>query len=578
MLGMGNIAFEAARRSLGAHMLLMDVVSHNIANVNTPGYSRQRGVVKTTLPYGVPSMHYVALPGQLGTGVEVKYIQRLRNDFLDRQFRQENGTFGATDAKDYVYHILETLLQEPGENSLSSLLNEYYDAFQELSVTPEDPAIRSLVIERIKNLIGGFKHYAEQIVALRSEVDYQIRETVQQINSIARQIADLNGKIETALNSRQQPNDLLDQRDKLLDDLSQLMNIRVERLGNGGVAVFVGSMNIVDDRHVNPIVVIDNIEIDKSEVSDLTSATTKYISAYGSQGWNGDRVRYRDDSSGFTGADPYNSKVATLWVKFFEDSAEGTEKYVALDDRSLKSGKLAGLIEARDKILWNALEDLDKLVWGLTARANEIHRQGVDLNGDAGEDIFLVPDTIYTSSLPQDLIAELYAGNSSPYWRSSNFRGIALHIYLNPNLDGHPEKIAAAHSANPYPGDSTVAVALAQERSTNMGVESFDVNGYPFTLSSPANFTDDMKLKSTYEFYTAWVSGVGSASANNKILRDNTEKLKQALDLRRKQESGVNLDEEAADMIRFQKAYEAAARVLTVVTEMMDTVINLGAR
>ncbi len=591
MLGAGNIALEIAKRSLGAHMLLMDVVSHNIANVNTPGYTRQRGIAETTYPFGVPGMGYMGIPGQIGTGVEVKYIQRLRNDFLDRQFRQENGVLGQEEAKEGVYDVIETMLQEPSDIGLGSVISAYFDAWQELSVTPEDPAIRNMVIERTKNLIDTFHHYANQLIDLRAEIDFQIKETVKKINTLAHQIADLNGKIEQALAANQRPNDMLDKRDYLIDQLSKLVNVRVEKLDNGGVSLFVGSMNIIDDRRVNPIEVFKNTEINASDVSDLSSATTKFVSSYGNKGWNGERVRFNGSPDGdggtFSGVDPYNTSVNTLWVKFFSDSPDESVKYVALDNKSLRSGKLFGLIEARDDVIWNTLEKLDKLVWGLVSRANEVHRQGADLHGNTGEDIFLVPDSIYTSSRPQDLVATLYAGDdSSGLWKSSNFRGIAAHVYLNPDIDGHPERLAAARqdsSAGVGPdgyynlsGDSTVAVAMAQLRDINMGQTSITVNNYPISLTSPANFTSDMVLKSTREYFDSWVSGIGSDSENNKTIKSNVENLTKMLDLKRKQESGVNLDEEAADMIRFQKAYNAAARIVSVMEQVMDTIINLG--
>ncbi len=591
MLGAGNIAFEIARRSLGAHMLLMDVVSHNIANVNTPGYTRQRGVEVTTYPFGVPGMGYMGIPGQIGTGVEVKYIERLRNNFLDRQFRDENGILGKEEAKEGVYDVIETMLQEPSDIGLGSVLSAYFDAWQELSVTPEDPAIRNMVIERTKNLISTFHHYANQLIDLRAEIDFQIKETVKKVNTLAEQIANLNEQIERALAGDQRPNDLMDKRDYLIDQLSKLVNVRVERLQNGGVSLFIGSMNIIDDRRVNPIEIFKNTEINASEVSDLQNATTKFVNSYGSTGWNGDRIRFNGSPDGdggtFDGKDPYNTSVNTLWIKFFSDSSPDKVKYVALDNKSLRSGKLLGLIQARDEVIWNALEKLDKMAWGLASRANEIHRQGADLHGNAGEDIFLVPDSIYTSSRPQDLVSTLYAGNyTGSIWKSSNFRGIAAHIYLNPDIDGHPDKLAAARQDSTagvgsdgyynLAGDSTVAVAMAQLRDLEMGETSVTVNDYTMNMSSPTNFTADMKIKSTNEYFDSWVSGIGSEAENNKTVKNNVESLTKMLDLKRKQESGVNLDEEAADMIRYQKAYNAAARIVSVMEKVMDTIINLG--
>ncbi len=591
MLGAGNIALEIAKRSLGAHMLLMDVVSHNIANVNTPGYTRQRGVAQTTYPFGIPGMGYMGLPGQIGTGVEVKYIQRLRNAFLDRQFRQENATLGSEEAKEEVYDVIETMLEEPSDVGLGSVLSSYFDAWQELSVTPEDPAIRSMVIERTKNLIDTFHHMADQLISLRGEIDFQIKETVKKINTLASQIADLNGKIEQAKAAGQRPNDLMDKRDYLIDQLSKLVNIRTENLDNGGVSLFIGSMNIVDDRRVNEIAIFKNTEINASEVSDLQNATTKFVSAYGNVGWNGEKIRYNGSPDGdggtFSGVDPYNTSVNTLWIKFFSDSSEDTVKYVALDNKSLRGGKLYGLLEARDDVIWGALEKLDKLVWGLVSRVNEIHRQGADLHGNAGEDIFLVPDSIYTSSKPQDLVATLYAGDTSgSIWKSSNFRGIAAHVYLNPDIDGHPERLAAARydssagvDSDGYyklAGDSTVAVMMAKLRDINMGENTITVNDYTVSLSSPGNFSDDMKLKSTQEYFDSLVSGIGADAENNKTIKKNVENLTKMIDLRRKSESGVNLDEEAADLIRYQKAYNAAARLVSVMEQVMDTIINLG--
>ncbi|MDR1733147.1 MAG: flagellar hook-associated protein FlgK, partial [Synergistaceae bacterium] len=213
---------EMGQRALNAFRLGIQTAGHNISNVNTEGYSRQRVNLATTFPYDYPTA------GQVGTGVKATDIIRIRDEFLDYQYRLESQTAGYWEKINEFYNTLQVYFAEPGGEGVSSALNSFWSSLNDLQVNPESIAIRETVVQNAKtlgnmldNLINNMDNYA-------SSVNKEIRSAVDEANTILYEIASLNKQIAFVQASEQNPNDLLDKRDLLLDKLSKMIDIDIQ--------------------------------------------------------------------------------------------------------------------------------------------------------------------------------------------------------------------------------------------------------------------------------------------------------------------------------------------------------------
>lgn len=455
-------SINTALRGLMAHQKAMQTTAHNIANASTEGYTRQRVVMVPALAYPVPSMNRPGGQGwQVGTGVDVQEVRRIRDEFLDQQIRKETGTLGQWEQIQYVLQQVEVVFNEPSDTGLSTLMSQFWSAWQELSKQAESSPIRMTVIETATALAEAFNHSARQLTGIIADIDQAVDLKVKEINSIARQIADLNGQIVSILGAGDQPNDLMDQRDLLLDKLSKIIDFTYSVASDGSVSITLGGGGKL---------------VEGTTIHELQS-----------------------------------SGSVVSWV-------EGTQP-------TIYSGEIYGLQEARDKVNTYLIE-LDKLAYYLATEINTKHTAGYDLFGQLGEEFFVA--------------------NGGGTVTASN-------IQVNPDIKGNVAKIAAAKEQTGIPGDGNNALAIAQLK-------------YKL-ITDLGNVTFDDKYKN----FTAML-GVQAHEATRMTTNQNV--LVNQLTNRRESISGVSIDEEMAYMIQFQRGYEAAARLMTTLDEMLDTLIN----
>ena len=212
------LGLETALRGLAADQRSLDTTGHNIANAQTPGYSRQVAELATT-----PAFTEVG-SGQLGTGVDVVQYQRIRDSFLDLQLRAQTMRQGSAQAQESGLSNIEQTLSEPSDNGLSELLGKYWAAWQNVANNPSDMATRQALAQTAESLTNGFNTLANQLTTIQSQTTQDETLTMQQVNSLGSQVASLNQSIQAAELAGEQPNDLLDKRDNLIDQLSALGN------------------------------------------------------------------------------------------------------------------------------------------------------------------------------------------------------------------------------------------------------------------------------------------------------------------------------------------------------------------
>jgi flagellar hook-associated protein 1 FlgK len=450
---------EIVRRSLAAHQSALNVVAHNLANANTPGYTRQSADLVATNPYTIPTF-YVSGVGQIGTGVELGAIRRMNNQFVQTSLQRESSNEGYWQALQQVYEQLEICVGEPSDSGIRASMDEYWKAWQELHVNPENGAVRTILKDRASILADTINSVYEQVNRVRRDLDASVNRLVLRINTIGEEIASYNAEIAKAKVVGYQPNDLLDKRDLLLKEICSLTGATVSDRSQGMIAVSIAGINLVDGLHVQKL------------------ATVK---------------------------DPHNADLSQVYWTDLNVTAK------------FNGGEIKAVLEGRDQICCAQLESLDKLALTLIENTNAIHSTGYGLNGSTGLSFFTGTG----------------AGS----------------INLSNDIISNIENIAASSTGEP--GDGKNALKLARLQSIPL------ING-----------------ETLEQYYTSFVSSLGVAAQKAELMVEHQETIMKNLDGLRESFSGVNIDEEMTNMIMYQHAYSAAAKVMTAMDEILNTLIN----
>ncbi len=232
---------DIATRSLRAQQTLVDIANQNISNANTPGYSRQSGVVTETMPYPIPVFRQSGQAGQMGTGVQVTEVNRSRDTFADYQMRNQLTSQGSWDARSAALTQIEAVVNEPSATGLSAQMTKYFSAWQEVANSPADSAVRANLIETGKSLADTFQNSVQGLTQQQTDLDKQVGLTVTSVNDYAQQLANLNKQISQVETGGMKANDLRDQRDLVLDKLSSLVKFSAVESSEGSVNVYVGN-------------------------------------------------------------------------------------------------------------------------------------------------------------------------------------------------------------------------------------------------------------------------------------------------------------------------------------------------
>lgn len=218
---------EMAKRALATQQSALYTTGHNISNANTEGYSRQRVNFEALNGYPSASRNRPQIPGQLGTGVESGSVQRIRNQFLDNQFRSENSSAGYWNARSEALSRMEKLMNEPSASGLSKTMDQFWQSLQDLAVNPGNSGARSVVLERGHALAETFNYQSKSLHNIRTDLKTQIDVTVKDANTVIEGINKLNEQIKHLETHGYDANDLYDRRDVLIDELSGIISIDV---------------------------------------------------------------------------------------------------------------------------------------------------------------------------------------------------------------------------------------------------------------------------------------------------------------------------------------------------------------
>lgn len=463
-----------ANKGLQASQTSLHTTSHNISNANTEGYSRQRVDLKADLAYTLGGV------GQIGTGVKIAGVSRVVDEYVTNQIRGENGTFKKYSTKSEVMAQLEIIYNEPSDTGLNFNLGEMFDAWTELSKNPELLTAKSIVVEKSKTMADTLNHIANQMESLKGETGNQIGRNVTDFNSLVGQLDTLNKQIFNIYVKGDVPNDLLDQRDLLLKDLSNISDFSVD----------------YNDKYGRV-----SISVDAGEPATRTEILSS------------DGKTKRTLEANFDG---------NVLIK----NSDGSD----LGNLVSSKGNISGYQDALTMIN-KQIGEIDNFARTMAKAINTAHKDGV---GTPGTDFFL-------------------AGGTDP-----NMDNItASNIKVNLAIQADNSKVNAGTGSSPADGDGTRAGAIANVRNMKM------------------DFTGDNKGDNTIEgAYNNLITNVGISKQQADNMVANQEVLMDQLVLRRESTSGVSIDEEVTNILKFQTAFEANARVINALSEMLDVLIN----
>ncbi|HUV30191.1 MAG TPA: flagellar hook-associated protein FlgK [Acidobacteriota bacterium] len=449
---------EIGKRALLSHQVTLQTIGHNIANVDTPGYTRQRVRISSALP---ETLTY----GSVGMGIQVDDVRQVRDLFLGQQYREANKAMGQWTYKQKTMSQIESLFNEPQDNSLNDYLNQFWDAWSDLSTNSDSSTHRQMIRTKANQFINGLHQLAKQLTSLRDAIDRDLTDMTKDVNRLTAEISQLNQQIKTTELGGRKANDLRDARDRLIDELSNVVDVRTVDKANGANIVYMGAMVLVDGS--------DSFDIDTVAENEAGVTTHRVV-----------------------------------W--------KGTDVTLANID-----GQLAGLTESRDEIIPRYLEELNALTRELVERVNTIHRSGYGYQNGSTDVAFFDP----------------------------RFTDAAT-IRLNADIEQDINKIAASSTPD---GDNLIALQLS------------DLRDVTVMTDNTMTFND---------YYSGLVGGLGVESREATSFSDNYELLRYQVENARQSVQGVSLDEEMTNLVKFQHAYDAAARVITVMDEALDVVIG----
>lgn len=611
---------EIGKRSLMAHSTQIQTAGHNISNADTEGYSRQRVIVKSFEPIYRPDLERAMVPGQIGQGCDVESINRIKDELLESRIVEQKNVESYWETRDKYYSMIESVYNEPNDVSVRTNMDKFWQGWQELSTYPESDAARLAVVVRGQTLTNSIQQQYKSLRGIGDQINGDIEAVVKQVNDLSRQIASVNGEIVRSKGLGDNPNDLMDRRDLLVEKLSSLINVTVTQKDPDEFMVHTDGQIIVQGslaRQIETVGQLDN-------------------NGYGKLMWSDTKL-----------------------------------------DAEFHGGTLGALVELRDKDIRTEIQSLNTMALNFADLVNDVHRNAIGKNNTTGLDFFVqhdfvenvngnydrngdgVEDTSYifrmtgTNALKMQeqiglsgtMTINGASGNIDvAYFSTDTVEDVINRIndsngevkaYLDRNsclvlkatsskgmenpdfvirhvedsgmfLTGYSGILQGSGADNAYDFNRANAVdvlAGAQFAVSPVlnpsayievnGLIQNDVSSVAVAFKNSQGFAEPSDGRAAVEmaairntkimigsqrtfddYFADTITNVGlkGEQAQNQLATQN----KIMGDLRdlRDSISGVNIDEELADIIKFQHGYNVAAKFISVQDELLDTLIN----
>lgn len=616
---------EVGKRSLSAHQQAMGVTGHNISSANKEGYSRQKVEMNT-----ITNKHEKY--GQVGIGAEVDEINRARDSFIDDRMVKEKSANAKWEVRDINIKNMEYIINEPSDQSIRKVLDEYWEAMQDLSQNPEDMSTRVSLRERAVALSNSVSSTYERFEALRNDFDQNIEVVANDINSIVKRLAEINGQIRRVESGGGKANDLRDEFDLLVEKMSEMVNVKVSRKGSEN-AVSIGGRTVVQGDTFKEISIKRETKVNEGfaqlywedieepvliqtgklkgliELRDQDAVKyMKYMDqlAIGLIDSTNDVNRSGFDFRGVQGGDFFEALETQAQIRDIngdkEDEAaiykirgdkavEDTKRSLSITMQSeIKTIGADGITEETTKVpfnetgsieinnviinydtsrdsLENIVEKINKGKTGVVAALDPNNR--LVLRAEKEEDYVIKSITQNTGTL-------LYTMGILKNGQSYNYKNTESLDNVSEDRMGSPRDRAAFRMAVAINNVENIAAAKGIDTDGDGVADKANPVGDGSNALRMAMLKSEKSVgRFTYEeFFKSIVSDLGISSQEAQKFLENQNILLHNLEQRRQATMGVSLDEEMAEMLKFQHGYDAAARYMKTVDQMLQTVIE----
>lgn len=604
------------KSGLYAYQAALNTTAHNIANTETEGYTRQVMTQSASKALSVNSRY-----GMAGTGVTVNGVIQMREQYYDMKYWKNNTIYGEYSTKSHYMTEIENYFNDISVDGFNETFSSMYKSLQELAKNPSGSTVRTQFINYAESLTEYFNSVATNLRHLQEECNFEIRNQVDRINSIAKQIASLNKQINTLEANGGTANDLRDQRALLIDDLSQIVNVSVteKTVGDSGVGVTryvvkIDGTTLVDGILYNTLMVEPRqYKVNQNDADGLYDIYWDNGQKFASEspalggslqalfevrdGNNQLNLQGKVDAIAgdnfITMSDTNINNVADLNIPETGIVKVGNREYeyvgfsVATDEIS---GKFVYTFELKDYVIANAenesseigssidykgiphyMDQMNKFIRTFSMSFNSVLRSGVDLNGNPGMDLFSAVNKVsgryYT-------FGPLRGSEDEEYYDYSSFNSQTGSYYEEipedqPLYGSYYFMVAGNFSVNKEFFNNPGLLATA----TNVtdGVENNDIVMRLLELKENRKMFEQ---GAPDEFFNTLVSEIGIDTKSAGTLADSQNNILQAITNQRLSVSGVDIDEEAMNLVRFQNAYNLSAKVISVMDEVYDKLIN----
>ncbi|MCC5910840.1 MAG: flagellar hook-associated protein FlgK [Clostridiaceae bacterium] len=501
------LGFNTARSGLFASQRALDITGHNIANVNTPGYTRQRLDQSASSPMAISGGQ-----GMLGTGVDTRGIEQIRNEFLDIRYRSEVNERGYWNTRREGLQYIEDVFNEPSDTGLSNATDELFESLHELQKSPESLTVRTTVRQNGVAFTNSVNHTYHQLEKMAADTNFQIVNTVNQINTYSLQIARLNEQIYASEMDGSSANDLRDQRNLLIDQLSELVDVEVLEITDGNSKKMVLQLNGQALVSHDKAYLLDASTQEKSEFFEAMGSDVKL-----------NQITWKNSGTSL--------------------------------DVGATNGKLKAMVDLRDgkeesnKGIPYYIKELNHFVETFAKEMNKIHAAGYGSNGeyidgigneeDGGGYLFFTAGGIASENM--------YDENNN----IQHEKITAKNIKISADIDD-PNKIAASSNIDFLPGDASQVTKMTELQNNSKMFSQGNPKDFLRSLVSNLGVDAQEAIRNTY---------------NQELLVDQIENNRLSI-------SGVSMDEELSKMVMYQHSYNASARMMTTMDEMLDVIIN----
>lgn len=611
-----------AKKGLMTHQAAQNVVAHNIANESTPGFSRQRAVIVADAPLSFPALNGVVSQGFIGTGVTVQTIQQVRDEFIEARLNDEKQGLKQWERLEEVLKQIEVIFSPLEGEDLNTLLSDFFGAWEELSLSPESLAFRTNVVSTGSKVTSKINDMYGRLVEIQRDLNTTIEQKVAEINRLTVQIARLNKSIRDIESSGHAANDLRDERERLIGELSELVDVSSREAKFGQKTVYLNEIAIVQNDTALELTTAPTLKNDKiveirvaesnvvapvrggevfglqiardtvvpfylEKLNELARQLMIEVNALHSTGF-GLNDNQGSPTTGYTffEADELLTKNTNVQTAVFSARVvgsqalpEGTTRNTTLDQLGVTAGNFdivfgtgttlttqtftltAAEVAAGTAISLAQLLDRISNVPGLSADFDTETRT-VRITATNARTLVVQNNT--TNFVAPAVTGLLTAGEGSQLAtgdlaaHATVFSDdVAARIRINGRVAADHTRVATSTTAGGVPGNGQRALDIANLQSAK-------------TMGDPKG--------ETYEnFFASVVTRVGLDTQEAIRQVNNFTLHVETLTNRREEISGVSIDEELINMERFQKAYNASARLFQTLTEMVDVLLNIGA-